>query len=250
MIGLRQILRNSKTLWGNRHAIPSMAESLLNDRIEPTSVSAFRRLVSRGHSKTVTASLPMDWDDSPIPWYTYPFVDFLADLDTKDWKVLEFGSGQSTLYWAARSATVLAYENSINWLEKMREKSPVNVEIRFFEGEKTLDELSSLDFQPDLVVVDGWKRGACARRSIEQFGLKPLYILENSDWFPVAAAAMREAGFIEIRFKGFGPINGYAWATSLMVSKDNQDLLSRIGHHSQVSGGLSAGDYEIKDIDS
>jgi len=192
----------------------------------------------------------MDWDGSPIPWYTYPFVDFLADLNTKDWKVLEFGSGQSTLYWAARSASVLSYENSVKWLEKMRKKSPDNVELRLFEGEQTLDELPALDFQPDLIVVDGWKRGACARRSIEQFGLKPLYILENSDWFPEAAAAMRQAGFIEIRFKGFGPINGYAWATSLMVSRENQDLLGGIGHHSQVPGGLAAGDYEIQDLAS
>lgn len=250
MIGLRQILSSSKTLWGNRRAIPSMVKFLLNDHIDPASVSAFRRLVSRGHSKTVAARLPIDWDGSPIPWYTYPFVDFLADLETNDWKVLEFGSGQSTLYWATRTAAVLSYENNIEWLENMREKSPSNVEIRLFEGEQTLEELPSLDFQPDLIVVDGWKRGACTRRSIEQFGLKPLYILENSDWFPEAAAAMRQAGFVEIRFKGFGPINGYAWATSLMVSKENLDLLCQIGHHSHVSGGLAAGDYEIKDIES
>lgn len=250
MIGLRQILRNSRTLWGNRRAIPSVVKSLLNDRIEPASVSAFRRLIARGHSLTVATGLPMVGDGSPIPWYTYPCLDFLCDLETSSWKVLEFGSGQSTLYWASRAAFVLTYENSAEWFKIMREKSPANVEIRLFEGEKTLDEIPQLEFLPDLVVVDGWKRGGCAQRSLEVFGLHPLYILENSDWFPEAAAAMRKSGLKEIRFKGFGPVNGYAWATSLLISPENLERLGRIDSHSDVPGGLAAGDYERKDVES
>lgn len=250
MIGIRQILRNASTLWGNRSSLCKVLQFLCNDKIEPASLSAARRLVSRGHSRTVATGLPMDGNDDPIPWYTYPFVDFLADLDTRNWKVLEFGSGQSTLYWAARTAKVLSYENSLEWMEKMRIKSPANVELRLFEGEKTLDELPSIGFPPDLVVVDGWKRGACAIRSIGQFGLKPLYILENSDWFPEAATGMRQAGFIEIRFKGFGPINGYAWCTSLLLSEENLARLKGISAASNVPGGLAPGDYELRDLNS
>jgi hypothetical protein len=248
MIGLRQILRNSQTLWGNRHAIPSVVKSLLNDRIEPASVSVFRRMVARGHSLTAATQLPMNGDGSPIPWYTYPFVDFLSDLETASWKVLEFGSGQSTLYWAARATSVLAYENSAEWFKTMREKSPSNVEIRLFEGEKTLEEIPQLEFLPDLVVVDGLKREICVRKSLETFGLRPIYILENSDWFPKAATAMREAGLREIRFKGFGPVNGYAWSTSLMVSAENLSRLALIRPDSCVPGGLPPGDYEEKNL--
>ena len=118
------------------------------------------------------------------------------------------------------------------------------------EESSEFDELDELDFVPDLVVVDGWKRGACARRSIQAFGHTPIYILENSDWFPKAAAAMRESGLTEIRFKGFGPINGYAWATSLMVSENNIGKLGQIQAFSDVPGGLAAGDYEKNDLAS
>lgn len=250
MIGVRQIIRNSGTLWKNRRVIPSVWKFLTNDSVETASISALRRLVSRGHSKTADTGLPQNWDSSPVPWYTYPFIDFLIDLDTSKWKILEFGSGQSTLYWAPRSAHILTYENSMEWFKKMQKKIPDNVEMRMFKGEETLAELPEINFQPDLIIVDGWKRGACAQRSVEQFGLKPLYILENSDWFPEAAAAMRASGLVEIRLKGFGPVNGYAWATSLMLSKENLHLLQHIDSHSEVPGGLPAGDYEQQDLRS
>jgi len=250
MIGIRQLARSVRTFCGNLPALPKVVQMLCTDPLEQASISAARRLMARGHTKTISSRLPMDWDGRPIPWYTYPFIDYISDVDTSKWRILEFGSGQSTLFWAPRAASILAYENSPAWLDKMRGLVPSNVELRFFEGEKSLDELDELDFVPDLVVVDGWKRGACARRSIQAFGHAPIYILENSDWFPKAAAAMRESGLTEIRFKGFGPINGYTWATSLMVSENHLKKLGRIRAFSEVPGGLAAGDYEETDIAS
>jgi len=250
MIGIRQLIRNVRTLWGNIPALPKVIQMVCTDELEVASISAARRLVARGHSRTVSARLPVGPDGRPIPWYTYPFIDYISDVDVSKWKIIEFGSGQSTLFWAPRVASILAYESSTDWLEKMRKSSPPNVELRLFEGEPTLQELAGLDFVPDLVVVDGPKRGACAEKSIEAFGLRPIYILENSDWFPKAAAAMRKAGLVEIRFKGFGPINGYAWATSLLVSGNNIGKLGQIRPFSEVPGGTKASDCESNDIAS
>ena len=250
MIGIRQLARNARIFCGNIPALPKVVQMLCHDKLESASISAARRLVARGHSRTVSDHLPVGADGRPIPWYTYPFIDYISDVDTSKWRIIEFGSGQSTLYWASRAASVLALENTSAWLEKMRGLVPSNVELRFFENEKTLDELATLDFIPDLVVVDGWKRWECVKKSIEIFGRSPIYILDNSDWLPKTAAAMREAGLTEIRFKGFGPINGYAWATSLMVSENNIGKLGQIQAFSDVPGGLAAGDYEKNDLAS
>ena len=244
MIGIRQLVRNVRTLCRNLPALPKVIQMVCTDDLEATSISAARRLVARGHSKTVATRLPVKADGSPIPWYTYPFIDYISDLDTSKWKIIEFGSGQSTLYWASRAASVLAFENTSAWMEKMSQLVPSNVELRFFESEKTLGDLAALDFVPDLVVVDGWKRGACVKKCLEVFGRAPLYILDNSDWLPETAAALRDAGLAEIRFKGFGPINGYASATSLMIAEPHIEKLRRIRSFSDVPGGLAAGDYE------
>ena len=250
MIGIRQLARSLKTFCGNLPALPKVVQMLCTDPLKPDSVSAARRLLSRGHSKTISAGLPVGWDGRPIPWYTYPFIDYVSDLDTSKWRIVEFGSGQSTLFWAPRVASILAYESSSDWMENVRSLAPSNVELRHFEGENSLEELKRLDFVPDLIVVDGPKRGACAAKSREVFGLAPIYILENSDWFPKAAAAMRDAGLAEIRFKGFGPINGYTWATSLMISESHLPKLRRIRAFSEVPGGLAAGNYEETDLAS
>jgi len=250
MTGLRQTLRSLRRFWGNRKALPKVLEMLCHDAVEPASLSAARRLIARGHSRTAHERIPVSSNGSAVPWYTYPFHDYLLDLDCSTWKVIEFGSGQSTLFWASRAASVLAYEHSDEWKQKLLPQCPENVEIRLFEGEQTLGQLAQLEFVPDLVVVDGWKRGACAIRSIEAFGLEPLYVLENSDWFPQAAAAMRAAGLVEVRFKGFGPINGYAWVTSLMISQSSLKRLASVSKKSDVPGGLDPGNYEQQDLDS
>lgn len=250
MIGIRQIFRNISTLWCNRSSLSKVMQLLCNDNIEPASLSATRRLVARGHSASVHQRLPIAADGSAVPWYTYPFLDYLLDVDTSKWRILEFGSGQSTHFWAARASSVLAYEHSPEWREKLLSKKLPNVEVRLFEGESTLDELPGLGFVPDAVIIDGWKRGACASKSIEAFGLSPVYVLENSDWFPQASAMMRDAGLAEIRFKGFGPINGYAWCTSLLVSEENLARLKAVSATSNVPGGLASGDYELQDLNS
>ena len=52
----------------------------------------------------------VDKKGDPIPWYTYPAIDFLLLRDYRDKNILEFGSGQSTLWWAARAKFVLSLE--------------------------------------------------------------------------------------------------------------------------------------------
>lgn len=250
MIGIRQVLRNTSTFLSNLHALPKVFQIICNDRVEVATLSAARRLVARGHSHSIKSRLPVELDGSPIPWYTYPIIDYFRDINTSDWHVLEFGSGQSTHFWAARSQSVISYEHSPEWKNKLQKKNLPNVEVRLFKKDSTLSELSTLNHAPDLIVIDGWKRMYCAQKTIEIFGLKPIYILENADWFPDASALMRDAGFVEIRFKGFGPINGYAWSTSLLLSPENLSKLKSISASSIVPGGLAPGDYEQKDLNS
>ena len=41
----------------------------------------------------------------PIPWITYPAIEFLQERVRPDWDVFEYGSGNSTRWYAARSST-------------------------------------------------------------------------------------------------------------------------------------------------
>jgi len=117
MIGIRQLLRNLKTLWGNRGSITTAINVLLNDKVEISSLKAVRRLVARGHSLSAKSGKPVNESNEPIPWYTYPLIDYINDCNTHSWNIIEFGSGQSTLFWASRANKVISYENSKDWIE-------------------------------------------------------------------------------------------------------------------------------------
>jgi hypothetical protein len=80
--------------------------------------------------------------------------------------VLEFGAGQSTLWWAQKATRVVALEGDQAWLEELRGKVPQNVELHLVSVDSPLACVDSvnqiLGTQSsavfDVVVIDGlWR---------------------------------------------------------------------------------------------
>ena len=65
------------------------------------------------------------WNDNPIdqdgyiPWYTYPAISFLKDIISPDMKVLEYGSGYSTLFYKDKVKELTTVEHDANWAQKI-----------------------------------------------------------------------------------------------------------------------------------
>src|SRR5215213_3851569 len=69
-----------------------------------TAFEAFVALEFRyGRFRSAGAGRSIDGHGTPIPWYSYPAIEYLKQLDFRDRTVFEFGSGNSTLFWAARA---------------------------------------------------------------------------------------------------------------------------------------------------
>ncbi len=73
----------------------------------------------------------IDKDGNPIPWYTYPAIEYLENLDMTDKRVLEWGSGNSSLFWAKRAKEVISIENDKEWFEKINAKKLPNQTIYY-----------------------------------------------------------------------------------------------------------------------
>ena len=67
----------------------------------------------------------------------------------------------------------------------------------------------------NIVVIDGRYRFDCATRVADWVTADGVVILDNSDWLPSTAAMLATDGFFQVDFIGPGPLNAYAWATSL-----------------------------------
>ena len=68
-----------------------------------------------GHFRSSLKMAAVTRHGDPLPWYTYPAIDFLKDRNYAGKTVLEFGGGQSTLWWATHAASVVTFEASAKW---------------------------------------------------------------------------------------------------------------------------------------
>jgi len=71
-----------------------------------------------------------------LPWITFPSIDYLLERISPDMKVLEYGAGFSTIWWAGRVAKVTSLERHADWAGKVQAKldslGHTNVNLRVF----------------------------------------------------------------------------------------------------------------------
>lgn len=79
-------------------------------------------------------------NNGPTPWFTYPAISFLEDIITKDFRVFEYGSGFSTLYFANKAKEVHSVDHNLDWVEKI---TAANSNTNVVYCEQNLDPLPS-----------------------------------------------------------------------------------------------------------
>jgi hypothetical protein len=162
---------------------------------------------------------PIDRNGNPLPWLTYPAIDFISQFDFSQSSVFEWGSGYSTLWWAKRAKAVTSVESG-PWGEKMAMVVPTAVE--YIRTPFAIEaELAAFAHHPtkqfDVIVIDnhGPFRWRCAELAANRLAEGGMILLDNSDHCLKATKLLRDRGFNEIDFTGFAPSNNYAHTTSI-----------------------------------
>jgi hypothetical protein len=89
---------------------------------------------SSGHFKSSLKQKAVSRNGKPLPWYTYPMIDFLNHRDFSDKVILEYGAGQSTLWWANKARRVISIETDQQWYEHLKSRLPANVSLHHVDG--------------------------------------------------------------------------------------------------------------------
>jgi hypothetical protein len=148
-------------------------------------LTPIRFSVSTGHGKSSFLMRAVNKNGDPIPWYTYPAIDFLFPRDYQDKHILEFGSGQSTLWWASRAKSVMSFEEDPQWFATIRAQVPSNVDLHNIPS--VIDEIESLlnsrRTKFDIIVVDGYFRREVAALSLRYLAPGGALILDNSEGY-------------------------------------------------------------------
>lgn len=196
-------------------------------------------LYKQGQLNTFRENRPVDCHGAPIPWITYPAFEFLSQFDYGECDVFEFGAGNSTLFWAARAQRVVSVETDMEWFERLNQNRPSNVQLSHADdAEEFAGSILRTDHAFDVIIIDSLKhRYGATLNAIKKIAPGGVVIFDNSDWYPNSCQLLSDAGFLQIDFHGFGPVNGYTWTTSIFF-KDGIKL-RRVNKEVHPIGGIT-----------
>lgn len=166
-------------------------------------------------------------DGSPIPWITYPAIDFLADRITTEMKVFEYGSGNSTFWWSSRVNEVVSCEHDKEWYAYFQGRMPTNVSylLRRAKGGSTayVDEITKYNDMFDILVIDGRQRVQCAYNGFAALRDEGVVVWDNSDRkeYQPGFDYLCAKGCKRVDFWGMGALATRRWCTSIFYRHNN-----------------------------
>lgn len=168
----------------------------------------------------------VDGKGKELPWVTYSFIDFIKERIDKTHHIFEYGSGNSTIFYAERAGTVTSVEHDKSWFDKVKNTSPANAEMIFCHLERNgayAKKATLLDKKFDIIIVDGRDRVNCCKYSVDALSATGVLILDDSERqvYNDARILLKSQGFKEISFSGISPGLFYEKATSVFYKTDN-----------------------------
>ena len=185
-----------------------------------------------GSWRSISSRMAVDAMGDPIPWYTYPAIEYLSGLDFGECDVFEFGSGNSSYFWSRRAREVTSVEDDINYFNSGSCSLNENQTLIYRGGEiEYIAALTEKKKKYDVILIDGNHRLAATRESIRWIKSDGIILLDNSDRAieRECSRILRENNYIQIDFSGFGPINGYCWTTSIFFKCSQRILNTNLG---------------------
>jgi predicted O-methyltransferase YrrM len=108
----------------------------------------------------------------PVPWLSPDVIQHLENLIQPDWEIIEHGSGGSTLWFAERCKSVMAFEGDPDWEQQVEklvspQKAAVvsgfpnpqigpQYDLCLIDGEPVEDRARWIGAAPNLVRPGGW----------------------------------------------------------------------------------------------
>lgn len=148
----------------------------------------------------------------PLPWYTYSAIDFLRHREFKNKKILEFGGGQSTLWWAERADSVLTLEGDKDWFDQIKSGMPSNVDLHHVSMLSKEENVSAVEAilakqeasKYDVIIIDGLYRFEMIQVALTHLNEHGVIICDNAEGYNFYQG-FKESGLQRVDFFGNAP---------------------------------------------
>ena len=204
-------------------------------------------LKENGWFLSVKKKQSIDKNGKPIPWITYPMIDFIGPRLNKTMDIFEFGSGNSSLYFASQTKSVISIEHHEGWYETISQDNRfglINLKIELIKLPESLaklgyhkmaflddendytDAIKKVDKKFDIIIVDGLFRNSCLINSVDSLKDGGIIILDNTSvsYTPLLKRGIEyveSKGYKSLPFWGMGPIYGTKSCTSVFYKEGN-----------------------------
>jgi len=126
--------------------------------------------------------------------------------------VLEFGGGQSTLWWAERAKSVVTLEGDKDWYEKIKGNMPDNVDLSYVSMEskeanvsQVKESLSEKSYEEyDVIIIDGLYRFEMIDIAINYLKDDGIIICDNAEGYGFYEG-FKDRGLSRVDFFGNAP---------------------------------------------
>ena len=162
----------------------------------------------------------VDAKGEPIPWITYPAIEFLKQLDLSDRTVFEYGCGGSTVFWSRIAKHVDSVEHDADFYHIVKPMLPPNCTLTLRVSPEEYVNAPAEQGPYDIIVIDGHSRVRCSEIAPQYLSKGGVIILDNSDWFFEASQNLRNHDLIEVDMAGMGPISDFVSTTSFYFSRE------------------------------
>ena len=199
---------------------------------EPKNLSAllsqrdFGYLLEVGWFESFKSRKSINQDGEPIPWFSYPFIDFLTPRLSKELTVFEFGSGNSTLFFAKKVKKIISVEHNKDWYQIVEKTKPGNVDLIITKSDSSEDYLEYIiDMKEvvDVIIIDGLHRIDCLKVGVEKLSDKGVIVLDDSerDEYKVGIDFVLQKEFKSLEFWGIAPTVLFKKCTTVFYKNNN-----------------------------
>ena len=176
------------------------------------------------HSRFTFQSI--DAQKKPIPWLTYAAIHFIESRLNQSMDVYEFGSGNSTLWFANKVNKIISVEHDSDYFKFIQPKfkNIKNTELVFAKLEDNYtSHILETNTKFDVVIVDGRKRVECAKNAIKALKDNGIIIWDDTarNKYSEGCAYLHQQGFKSIDFNSLKPISTLQSQTSIFYKSDN-----------------------------
>ena len=195
----------------------------LSSEINPKSkLDFFYRYLEKLGVFSCKAGEIMKINDRPIPLLTNSFLNWFETQSWSDKKLLELGSGSSTLYFSKFFSSLTSLETNEDWYSKMLKEISDKVNLK-----KTESILSSIEdeniYDYDVILIDPGENRAKIARFLASNKFNGIIFFDNSEWYRKSIKILVSLGYYEIPFFGIKPVEDWVSCTSVLIRNTDMD---------------------------